>query len=78
RCHTGAGLSEDDCVLLGLPPADCVPKTLEEKIVAHADNLAKGSRRVTMDERMMLIEDQSRRSKRNVWRMGMEIELLRK
>lgn len=78
RCHTGAGLSEDDCVLLGLPPADCVPRTLEEKIVAHADNLAKGSRRVTLDGRMMLIADQSRRSKRNVWRLGMEVELLRR
>ncbi len=77
RCHTGAGLSEDDCVLLGLPPADCVPRTLEEKIVAHADNLAKGSREITIEERMMLIAGQSKRSKKNVWRLAMEMELLR-
>ena len=77
RCHTGAGLSEDDCVLLNLPPADCVPKTLEEKIVAHADNLAKGSREITIEERMMLIAGQSKRSKKNVWRLSMEMELLR-
>ena len=77
RCHTGAGLSEDDCVLLGLPPANCVPKTLEEKIVAHADNLAKGSREITIEERMMLIAGQSKRSKKNVWRLSMEMELLR-
>ncbi len=77
RCHTGAGLSEDDCVLLNLPPANCVPKTLEEKIVAHADNLAKGSREIVIEERMMLIAGQSKRSKKNVWRLAMEMELLR-
>ena len=76
--HTGAGLSEDDCVLLNLPPKNCVPKTIEEKIAAHADNLAKGSRKIRIEERMMLIADQSKRSKRNVWKMAMEVELLRK
>ena len=75
--HTGAGLSEDDCVLLNLPPKNCVPKTIEEKIVAHADNLAKGSREIRIEERMMLISGQSHRSKKNVWRLSMELELLR-
>jgi len=78
RTHTGAGLSEDDCVLLGLPPQDCIPKTLEEKIVAHADNLAKGSHEIRKEERMMLIAGQSHRSKKNVWRLAIEVELLRK
>lgn len=78
RCHTGAGLTEDECVILGLHPLDCVPKTLEEKIVAHADNLVKGSRIVTLDERMMLASDLSKRARRNIWRLGMEVELLRK
>ncbi len=77
RRHTGAGLSEDECILLGLPPADCTVKTLEEKIVAHADNLAKGSREISIEERMMLISGQSHRSKRNVWHLAMEVELLR-
>ena len=75
--HTGAGLSEDDCVLLNLPPKNCVPKTIEEKIVAHADNLAKGSRQIRIEERMMLIAGQSHRSKNNVWRLALEVELLR-
>jgi len=78
RTHTGAGLTEDDCVLLGLPPQDCVPRTLEEKIVAHADNLAKGSREVRKEERMMLIAGQSHRSKKKVWRLALEVDLLRK
>jgi len=75
--HTGAGLSEDDCVLLNLPPCDCVPKTFEEKIVAHADNLAKGSKQIRIEQRMMLIADQSHRSKKNLWRLSMEVELFR-
>ena len=47
RKHTGAGLDEVDVVELGLPPADYMPKTLEEKIVAHADNLVSDNRVVT-------------------------------
>lgn len=37
--HVGAGISKDNAVKLGLLPKDYIPKTLEEKIVAHADNL---------------------------------------
>lgn len=76
RCHTGGGLSEDECVLLGLMPLDCGPKTLEEKIVAHADNLVKGSRIITLDERMMLSISLSRRARKKIWRLGTEVELL--
>jgi len=76
RRHTGAGLTEDESVLLGLPPVSAVPQTLEEKIVAHADNLVKGSREVTIYERMMQISDLPVRSKRKIWRLSMEVELL--
>ncbi len=37
--HLGAGIPKDEAIELGLPPKDYVPVTLEEKIVAHADNL---------------------------------------
>jgi uncharacterized protein (TIGR00295 family) len=37
--HIGAGIPKDEAVELGLPAKDYLPKTLEEKIVAHADNL---------------------------------------
>ncbi len=47
RKHTGAGLDEVDVVELGLPPADYMPKTLEEKIVAHADNMVSDNRVVS-------------------------------
>lgn len=39
RKHTGAGLDAQDVQELGIPPGDYIPHTLEEKIVAHADNL---------------------------------------
>ena len=44
RKHTGAGLDEEDVEELGLPPADYMPATLEEKIVAHADNMVSDNR----------------------------------
>jgi uncharacterized protein (TIGR00295 family) len=37
--HLGAGIPKDEAILLGLPPKDYMPITLEEKIVAHADDL---------------------------------------
>lgn len=47
--HTGAGLDEQDVEEMGLPQADYMPRTLEEKIVAHADNLVSDNRVVTHD-----------------------------
>ncbi len=44
--HIGAGLTPDDAERLGLPKKSYVPETLEEKIVAHADNLMSGTRKV--------------------------------
>ncbi len=37
--HGGAGIDEEEAKKLGLPPKDYSPRTIEEKIVAHADNL---------------------------------------
>jgi len=48
--HIGAGILEGEAAVLGLPERDYVPETLEEKIVAHADNLIAGDRRVTVKE----------------------------
>ena len=48
--HIGAGITLDEALELGLPAKDYLPLTLEEKIVAHADNLAFGSRLGTIDE----------------------------
>lgn len=37
--HGGAGIGRDEAEKLGLPPGEYVPQSIEEKIVAHADNL---------------------------------------
>jgi uncharacterized protein (TIGR00295 family) len=43
--HLGAGIPIEDAATLGLPPKDYMPITLEEKIVAHADNLIDNDRK---------------------------------
>ncbi|AIJ05960.1 hypothetical protein JH146_1117 [Methanocaldococcus bathoardescens] len=48
--HIGAGITKEEAIELGLPPKDYVPITLEEKIVAHADNLIFGTKRVEIDD----------------------------
>ncbi len=47
--HVGAGIPADEARKLGLPKKDYVPKTLEEKIVAHADNLVMGTKKASID-----------------------------
>lgn len=48
--HVGAGITMEEAGFLGLPEKDYLPVTMEEKIVAHADNLVLGSRVGTLDE----------------------------
>ena len=47
--HIGAGITSEEAVKLGLPEKSYLPQTLEEKIVAHADNLISGSKEVDID-----------------------------
>ena len=47
--HIGAGITEEEAERLGLPKKSYLPQTLEEKIVAHADNLISGTREVDVD-----------------------------
>ncbi|MEW5748226.1 MAG: HDIG domain-containing metalloprotein [Candidatus Thermoplasmatota archaeon] len=48
--HIGGGITRAEAAKLGLPKKDFVPRTLEEKVVAHADNLTAGARRVSIGE----------------------------
>ena len=54
--HLGAGIPKEEAVKLGLPEKDYIPETLEEKIVAHADNLIQ-------DGRKQRIEDEIKQAK---------------
>lgn len=48
--HIGAGIPKEEAYRLGLPEKDYLPVTIEEKIVAYADNLISGKDIRTMDE----------------------------
>jgi uncharacterized protein len=48
--HIGAGITKEEAAHLGLPVKDYLPGTIEEKIVAHADNLVFGSGVGTLNE----------------------------
>ncbi|MCS4541964.1 MAG: TIGR00295 family protein [Euryarchaeota archaeon] len=54
--HIGAGIPADEAQELGLPNRDFLPVTLEEKIVAHADNLIFGVEEVSIDTSLRLLE----------------------
>jgi uncharacterized protein len=77
ECHIGAGLTADECSILNLVPRDCMPSTLEEKIVAHADNLVKGTREISLEARLLRSPHLSRRKKIRMYRLAREIELFR-
>jgi len=46
--HIGAGIERKEAERFGLPAKDYYPLTLEEKIVAHADNLAGKKRKAKL------------------------------
>ncbi|WP_423793421.1 TIGR00295 family protein [Methanocaldococcus indicus] len=48
--HIGAGLTKKEALKFGLPYKDYIPITIEEKVVAHADNLIFGDKRVEIDK----------------------------
>jgi uncharacterized protein len=76
ECHTGAGMTADECTLLGLAPRDCMPRTIEEKIVTHADNLIAGTKRVTIDESIASANHLPKKIRQRMYRLAQEVELL--
>lgn len=72
--HVGAGLSADECSLLGLVPRDCLPVSLEERIVANADNLVRGSRHITIDERLLRASSLPSGIRRRLYHLWLEME----
>jgi uncharacterized protein len=74
--HTGAGLTPDECTLLGLLPRNCMPETTEEKIVTHADNLIAGKSRVGIAESLMSAIHLKKRIRKRMYRLALDVELL--
>ena len=76
ECHTGAGLTADECTLLGLMPRDCIPTTTEEKIVTHADNLIAGHKRVSIGDSIGSAIHLPHKARKRMYRLALEVELL--
>ncbi|MCL2863256.1 MAG: HDIG domain-containing protein [Methanimicrococcus sp.] len=55
--HIGAGLTPEEADYFGLPKDDYMPRTWEEKIVAHADNLVKGTQVITLKKRNKILKE---------------------
>lgn len=76
ECHTGAGLTADECSLLRLLPRDCMPVTAEERLVAHADNLVSGKRTTTIHETLAGAIHLKYRIRRRIYRLALDVEIL--
>lgn len=48
--HIGAGIPQEEAEKLNLPPKDYLQTSTEEKIVAYADKMTKGQRRISFEE----------------------------
>ena len=56
--HVGAGITAEEAKALGLPQdVDFMPETMEEKIVAHADNLIDRGRRTSIEHEIKHLKD---------------------
>lgn len=76
--HIGAGMTADECREEGLSPVDRIPETVEEKIVAHADNLIRGDREITLEERLRRSSGLPEKVLLRIKKLAEEIEPLRK
>ena len=75
--HIGAGLTADECSLERLVPRDCVPVTLEEKIVANADNLVHGKREAGIGDTLAGALRLKKRVRHRIYRLYLEMEAFR-
>lgn len=73
ECHIGAGLTSDECTLLRLLPRDCIPTTIEEKIVAHADNMVQGSWITSVPDNVVTTGLLSRKIRKRIYRLSMDM-----
>lgn len=76
--HIGAGITEEESVKLGLPKKSYIPQTIEEKIVAHADNLLSGTKDVDIDFDIAKWKRKIDKPEENIKRLiGLDNELIK-
>lgn len=56
--HIGAGITKSEAKKHGLPSKEYVPQTLEEKIIANADNLIAGTRSVPIQDTVKKLREE--------------------
>ncbi len=87
RNHIGAGITEEDAEELGLPEGSYIPQSVEEKIVAHADNLIDNTERIDVEGQIKaLVDNEEYRIARRLINLhnklseliGMDIDQLKK
>lgn len=76
--HTGAGLTADECTLLRILPIDCIPASMEEKIVANADNLIRGGREISLLELLDSHPYLDRKTRSRIYRLWLVTEQFRR
>jgi len=75
--HIGAGLTADECSLLRILPRDSLPQTLEEQIVANADNLVQGQRETSVIRLLQEGYRLKRRLRKRHYRLWIRMEAFR-
>ncbi|EHQ35917.1 HDIG domain-containing metalloprotein [Methanoplanus limicola] len=75
--HIGAGITYEECIKERLEPGNYIPESVEEKIVAHADNLIKGTGEITTEERLKRSDKLSPEAGRRILLLSEEIEKYR-
>jgi len=75
--HIGAGLTANECSLLGLLPRTCVPQSLEEQIVANADNLVHGQTEGSVVRLLQQGFRLKRRLRKRYYRLWIRMEAFR-
>jgi len=77
RRHTGAGLDQQDIIELNLPQGNYMPETIEQKIVAHADNMVSDNMVVRHEHSVdKLLMKGSQRGARRIEDLHKELSVL--
>lgn len=75
--HMGAGISPQEAEKMGLPKKDYRPQSLEEKIVAHADNLIdKGKKQPIAKEVNKALKNNKKLLAYNLLKLHLELSEL--
>ncbi|MHC1624755.1 MAG: HD domain-containing protein [Methermicoccaceae archaeon] len=76
--HIGGGITREEAERMNLPPADYTPETIEEMLVAHADNLIDGDRRISLEDAVNDLRRKNRPSivEKRVLELAKKVDML--